>query len=123
MPVHQVTAANLQGIIDANQVVVIDFFAPWCGPCKQFAPAYENLANSIPAAVFVKVDIDQEPALVQYFGVRSVPTIVVVHRGVIASNQPGRPDAQRLAASIMQLLGASPSPVPAYAPPPGAMRR
>lgn len=61
--------------------VVIDFFATWCGPCKRIAPAFEKLAESLSSVIFLKVDVDESPELVNQFDVSSMPTFVFLKNG------------------------------------------
>lgn len=72
--VDVVTLEELQDYLNNNERVVVDFWATWCGPCKKFAPHFEAAAEKVDA-VFVKVDVDQDPAVLKEYGIRSVPTV------------------------------------------------
>lgn len=80
MAVLDITVENLSTVL-GDGVVVIDFYAPWCGPCKRAAPAFEKMAAAYPTVKFAKCDIDSEddelPAFSRQFGVESVPTFIV----------------------------------------------
>ena len=73
-----------QEVLQSEQPVVVDFWAPWCGPCNQFAPVFENLANEYEGkAKFVKVNVDENQQYAQKYGVMSIPTIVVFNNGEV----------------------------------------
>lgn len=79
MSVHHLASDDqLEALLSAGAPVVIDFSASWCGPCKAYAPVFEAVAGSVPAATFAKADVDDVPQLAQRFSVMSVPTTVVV---------------------------------------------
>lgn len=89
MTVEALTADLFDTTITGNDIVVIDFWAPWCGPCKSFAPIFEQVAIETPEVKFVKVDTDAEGALAGHFGIRSIPTLMVFREQVIVFQQPG----------------------------------
>lgn len=79
-------------------LVIVDFWATWCGPCKQMAPVFEALASELAGEVtFLKVDVDEAPALAERFELRSVPTLVVLSDGVEVARAPGGGRAQIVA--------------------------
>lgn len=80
-----------------DRVVLIDFFASWCGPCKMLAPIIDEVAEERPDVTVVKVNVDDEPELAEQFGVFSIPTLVLLKDGKIAHQSAGaRPKAQIL---------------------------
>ncbi len=70
-------------------IVLIDFWAAWCGPCRQFAPVFERVSEKHPDAVFAKVDTDAEQELAGQYGITSIPTLVVYRDGIPVFGQPG----------------------------------
>ncbi len=81
MLIH-LTKENFDEVVNNNPIVLIDFFATWCGPCKMLAPVIEELANEdIPNVVICKVDVDEERELANKFGITSIPTLFVMKDG------------------------------------------
>lgn len=89
MTAAALTAENFDATITGNDIVVVDFWAPWCGPCKGFAPIFDEVAIENPDLVFVKVNTDEEQALAGHFGIRSIPTLMIFREQVIVFQQPG----------------------------------
>ena len=89
MAVLELTKDNLEETINNNDIVLIDFWAPWCGPCRSFAPTFEKVAEANPGIVFAKVNTEEQQAIATQYGVFSVPTIMVVRDGIILLNQGG----------------------------------
>ena len=89
MATVELTQENFEQTINDNAMVIIDFWAPWCGPCKGFAPVYEKAAESHPDVVFGKVNTDEQQELAGSFGTRSIPTLVVFRDKVILFQQAG----------------------------------
>ena len=83
------TRDNFEGLITDNDIILVDFWAPWCGPCRQFAPVYESLAEENEDIVFAKVNTEEERELAGHFQIRSIPTLMVVREQIIVFSQPG----------------------------------
>jgi thioredoxin 1 len=89
MAVVELTKDNFEKVVTSNPTVIIDFWAPWCGPCKGFAPVFERVAETQPDVVFAKVNTDEEQEIAQHFQIRSIPTLMVFRDQIIVFSQPG----------------------------------
>ncbi|MBD9733305.1 thioredoxin [Streptomyces sp. H28] len=85
----ELTKENFDQMVTDNEFVLIDFWADWCGPCRQFAPVYEKAAEANPDLVFGKVDTEAQPELAAAFGIQSIPTLMIVRDQVAVFAQPG----------------------------------
>ncbi|MEV3870716.1 thioredoxin [Streptomyces sp. NPDC049906] len=85
----ELTKENFDQTVTDNEFVLIDFWAAWCGPCRQFAPVYEQAAEANPDLVFAKVDTEAQPELAQAFEIQSIPTLMIVRDQVAVFSQPG----------------------------------
>jgi thioredoxin 1 len=84
-----VTTEKFDEVITGNDIVLVDFWAPWCGPCKGFAPIFEQVAQENPEVAFVKVNTDEEAELAGGFAIRSIPTLMIFREQVIVFQQAG----------------------------------
>ena len=80
---------NFNETIENNSIVIIDFWAPWCGPCKQFGPIYEKVSEEYPDIVFGKVNTEEEQGLAGHFQIRSIPTTIILKENIAVFQQPG----------------------------------
>lgn len=105
MATIEVTAENFNEVITDNEFVIVDFWAPWCGPCKGFAPVYEELSEKYPDIVFAKVNTEDEQQLAGEFQIRSIPTLMIFREQIILFSQPGALQGSQLEQVIEQAKG------------------
>jgi len=85
----ELTKENFEEVVTSNDIVVVDYWADWCGPCKSFGPIFEKVSEDFPDAVFAKVDTQNEQEIAAFFQIRSIPTLMIFREKVVVFSQPG----------------------------------
>ena len=96
MATMELTKENFEATVNGNPIVIIDFWAPWCGPCRGFAPVFEKASDAHPDVVFAKVNSDEQQELAGAFNIRSIPTLMVFREKVVLFQQAGALPGQAL---------------------------
>ncbi|MFA1547942.1 thioredoxin family protein [Actinomadura chokoriensis] len=89
MATTELTRENFEDVLAGDDMILIDFWAGWCGPCRFFAPVYERVSGKHPDIVFGKVDTEAQQELAGAFGISSIPTLAIIRDGIVLYAQPG----------------------------------
>lgn len=103
MATVELTEETLEKTVVENDIVIIDFWAPWCGPCKSFGPIYEEVSEKHPDIVFAKVNTEDEQAIAAHFQIRSIPTLMIFREQVVLFSEAGMLPASGLEQVIEQI--------------------
>jgi thioredoxin 1 len=89
MAVMEVTKENFEQIVTENNFIIIDYWAPWCGPCQSFGPVFEKVSEDYPDTLFCKVNTEEEQEIAGHFQIRSIPTLMILREQVMLYNEAG----------------------------------
>jgi len=89
MAVVELNRDNFEKTVTESGFVIVDFWAPWCGPCRSFAPTFEKVSEEFPDIVFAKVNTEEEHEIAAHFQIRSIPTLMMFRDQIIIFSQPG----------------------------------
>ena len=103
MATVNITEPEFAEIIENNELIILDFWAEWCGPCKAYGPVYERVSEGFSNVVFGKIDTETEQALAGYFNVKSIPTTIAFKEGIGVFSQPGALPEEALKDLVTQL--------------------
>src|SRR5690625_3339099 len=105
MATTDLTQETFQETIESNDIVLVDWWADWCGPCKMFAPVYDEVSQQHDDIVFGKIDTEDQQQLAAAAGISSIPTLMAFRENVLVFSQPGAINAQQLDQLIEQVRG------------------
>jgi thioredoxin 1 len=101
---EDIEVAALQDLIQEHPLVFAYFWAPWCAPCQQFSPAYEGIAAQFPSICFTKINIEKQKSVADYFGILSIPYLLIFRQGLVVYAQAGNSTATFLENLARQAL-------------------
>jgi len=105
MSTVELTEQTFESTLSEHDIVLVDWWAEWCGPCKQFAPVYEDVSEQHADVTFAKIDTEAEPTLAANANISSIPTIMAFREGILVFAQPGALPAPALESLVTQVKG------------------
>lgn len=105
MSTTEITADNFQSLLEGNDILMLDCWAEWCGPCRAFAPVYEAASERHTGVVFGKLDTEAQPELAAAFGIQSIPTVMIFRQGILLFRQAGMLPARALDEIVGKVQG------------------
>jgi thioredoxin len=102
MATVELTRDNFEEVVTKNDIIIVDFWAPWCGPCKGFAPVFEAASEKHADVVFAKLNTDEQQDIAAHFAIRSIPTIMVFREQVVLFSQAGALPGEALESIVTQ---------------------
>ncbi len=103
MALKELSAENFEEEVNKNQIAILDFWAPWCGPCRSFAPIFEKVSKEHDDILFGKINTEEQQDLAAHFQIQSIPTVMAIKEGVVVFNQAGMLPEEGLKDIIEQL--------------------
>ena len=103
MPIQRLTPETVNQVINDRDTVLVDFWAPWCGPCRVFKPVFEAAAERHADVVFAACNTEEQPELASAFGIRSIPTVMTFREGILVYAQPGALPAEAVDELLRQV--------------------
>lgn len=103
MAVIEAKRDTIEGIVEDNNIVIFDFWAPWCGPCRQFAPIFEAASEKFTDVIFSKVNTEEEREIAEHFSIRSIPTVMIFREQMLVYAQPGSIPENEIEAVIAKI--------------------
>lgn len=100
----EVTDANFRELLDKHETLFLDFWAPWCGPCRNFGPIFEAVSEKYPNVAFGKVNSDDQKELSSYFQIRSIPTLIILRQKVVIEQASGVIPEDVLSSAVDKVL-------------------
>jgi len=104
MALQNLTTENFNQEVENHSITILDFWAPWCGPCKSFGPIFEKVSEDYPDILFGKINTEDQQELGGHFQIRSIPTVMVLKEGIAVFSQPGMLPEEALRDIIEQVV-------------------
>lgn len=104
--IHEINSDNFENYLNKHEIIILDFWANWCAPCKNFSPIFEKVASAYPEITFAKIDIEKEQELAQVFEIRSVPHLMVLKKGIVIYSESGSMPESTLKELALQAISA-----------------
>lgn len=105
MATIELSSENFEEVISGNDIVIVDFWAPWCAPCRSFAPTFEAVSEKYPEVVFAKLNTEDVQDVAAFFGIRSIPTLMAFREKIILYSEAGALPAAALDSLVEQVKG------------------